>query len=291
MKSKKSNAMCLEYWLEKTDGNLEEANNLHIQYKKSVVPSCIEFWLKKGFTEEESKIKVSELQQKKSIKSANNRKEGKHNNKLSTRLEYWLEKTNGNLEEAERLLKERQSTGSLKKFIERANGNIEEGMKNWLARQEKWQNTLNSKSIEEKLEINYKRVKQFFIDDYKKNSISEPEKILKSILKCESQIKVGSYFYDLFLENKIIEFNGDYWHCNPKKYKPNYYNKRTNCLAKDLWKRDEIKNEYAKQNGYSILVVWEDEFKECPEKTIDKCRIFLHGESNARINVNNERSF
>ena len=128
MKSKKSNAMCLEYWLEKTNGNLEEANNLHIQYKKSVVPSCIEFWLKKGFTEEESKIKVSELQQRKSVKSANNRKKGKHNNKLSTRLEYWLEKTNGNLEEAERLLKERQATGSLKKFIERANGNIEEGM-------------------------------------------------------------------------------------------------------------------------------------------------------------------
>lgn len=55
-------------------------------------------------------------------------------------------------EEAKIALKESQTTFSLKKCIEKY-GEIE-GTKRWEERQDKWQNTLNSKSEEEKIKIN-----------------------------------------------------------------------------------------------------------------------------------------
>lgn len=72
----------------------------------------------------------------------------------NTSLDYYL--TRGyNLEEATILQTERQKTFSLEKCIEK-HGEME-GTKIWSDRQIKWQNTLNSKSDEEKSIINKKK--------------------------------------------------------------------------------------------------------------------------------------
>ena len=52
-------------------------------------------------------------------------------------------------------------------------------------------------------------------------------------------------------KNKIIEFQGDYWHCNPKLYKGNFYNKVKQKTASEIWKYDKEKAECAKKYNYN----------------------------------------
>ena len=62
--------------------------------------------------------------------------------------------------------------------------------------------------------------------------------------------------------NLIIEYNGDYWHCNPKKYEPDYFHQIKNKTAKELWEYDENKIDLIKSKGYNLEVAWESDLKE-----------------------------
>jgi len=73
---------------------------------------------------------------------------------LPVRVEYWT-KQGFSLKESKEKLSERQSTFSLYKCTKKYG--LEEGTKVWKKRQEKWQNTLNSKSKEEIEQINMKK--------------------------------------------------------------------------------------------------------------------------------------
>ena len=77
------------------------------------------------------------------------------------------------------------------------------------------------------------------------------------------------------LSNKIIEFNGDFWHMNPSIYDENYFNKISKIYAKDKWEIDKIKIECARKNGYDVLIVWEHDYRKDKENTIQKCLNFL----------------
>lgn len=94
--------------------------------------------------------------------------------------------------------------------------------------------------------------------------ISKAEKELKKILEdlgyiVEPQFGIGSLKYDLYLVNHniIIEYNGDYWHCNPNKYKSNYFNQKKNMYAWQLWDQDKRKKELAEKNGHKLFIIWE----------------------------------
>jgi len=89
------------------------------------------------------------------------------------------------------------------------------------------------------------------------------------------------YFYDFEAKNnkKIIEFNGDYWHANPKKYNDDdilkYYGGKSK-VAKNIWKDDEIKNNIAKNNGYDVLIIWESDVNNNRELVMKKCVNFIN---------------
>jgi hypothetical protein len=114
-------------------------------------PSRIEYWLKKGFSEREAKERLSNSQKKKTEKLNIKKK----NNFIldTTKIEYWLSKTNGNLEEAKKLFSERQSTFSKEKCIKKYGEG--EGVRIWEERQEKWLKTLHENNDIE--EINQKK--------------------------------------------------------------------------------------------------------------------------------------
>lgn len=59
---------------------------------------------------------------------------------------------------------------------------------------------------------------------------------------------------------KIIEYNGDYWHANPKKYKPDFVVQQRGMTAKEIWEHDQHKIEKAMARGFEVLVVWESDF-------------------------------
>ena len=74
----------------------------------------------------------------------------------------------------------------------------------------------------------------------------------------------------------IIEFNGDYWHCNPIKYNENYYNSHLKMMAKERWKNDEIRQENIEGLGYDVLVIWESDYRKSPQQTLEKCIEFIN---------------
>jgi G:T-mismatch repair DNA endonuclease (very short patch repair protein) len=80
--------------------------------------------------------------------------------------------------------------------------------------------------------------------------------------------KVDTKICDIFLPklNLIIEYNGDYWHCNPNKYNKDYFHQVKNKTAKELWEYDKKKVDLILENGYNLEVVWESDYKK--DKTI-----------------------
>lgn len=59
----------------------------------------------------------------------------------------------------------------------------------------------------------------------------------------------------------IIEYFGDYWYCNPKKYDANYFNEKKSKFAHELWEYDREKLELIKSYGYNLEVIWEGDYK------------------------------
>jgi len=84
-----------------------------------------------------------------------------------------------------------------------------------------------------------------------------------------------TFSYDFVYKNKVIEFNGDYWHCNPKKYNKNYFHKYLQLSAFDVWERDKMKNNAIQEQGFDVLVIWEDDYKQNRNKVIQECIEFL----------------
>lgn len=88
------------------------------------------------------------------------------------------------------------------------------------------------------------------------------EKILKQFpdAELEKYLKDVQKAVDIFIPStkQIIECHGDYWHCNPVKYLPEYYNKLVHLTAKEIWKRDCEKKNLLELAGYSVEVIWEN---------------------------------
>ena len=61
---------------------------------------------------------------------------------------------------------------------------------------------------------------------------------------------------------EIIEFQGDYWHCNPEKYKNSFYHPMKKMTAEEIWEYDENKKNLAIDNGYIISYIWEKDYME-----------------------------
>ena len=92
------------------------------------------------------------------------------------------------------------------------------------------------------------------------------------------RINNRSYLYDFVITSKniCIEFNGDDWHANPKKYFASeipgvYKNIDGTLTAKKIWERDKQKNGLLISMGYDIITVWESDFKKNPNHIIEKC--------------------
>lgn len=77
-------------------------------------------------------------------------------------------------------------------------------------------------------------------------------------------------FPDITLPDRkiVIEFYGDYWHANPKKYKAN--DKIKHSIAKDIWLGDKERIEKLKKYGYKTFVVWQFDYLNNKEETIKK---------------------
>jgi very-short-patch-repair endonuclease len=113
----------------------------------------------------------------------------------------------------------------------------------------------------------YSKISQKLFDDIK-NSLPKDLKIYYAEnngeyfinLNDEQKINMNKFCIrpDFLIDNKIIEFNGDYWH----KY------------TKDS---DNNRYEFLKSLGYDILVIQECDYKKTPHNVLEKCLQFING--------------
>jgi very-short-patch-repair endonuclease len=99
-----------------------------------------------------------------------------------------------------------------------------------------------------------------------KNRTSKLEKEFLIELKTKGYIsnkQISKYTVDYVNESTkhIIEINGDYWHCNPKLYKADYYNSSIGMSAAEKWKYDIERKIYLENLGYTVTIIWESDYK------------------------------
>lgn len=82
-------------------------------------------------------------------------------------------------------------------------------------------------------------------------------------------IKQKSYDLRIKGTNYIIEVNGDFWHANPKFYKPNdLLNHGVEITASELWDKDYQKKILAENYGYAIIYIWENDINNMSDQEI-----------------------
>ena len=76
--------------------------------------------------------------------------------------------------------------------------------------------------------------------------------------KTQHYLKDLHHFCDVYIpeKNMIIEFQGDYWHGNPKKYEK----EELSSFQLKKVEKDEILREYCKNNNIPLIEVWESDY-------------------------------
>lgn len=111
-------------------------------------------------------------------------------------------------------------------------------------------------------------------------SLCEEIKTLGFSIETEKKLKYGknniySLTPDIIVEGRIVvEFYGDYFHGNPRMFKP------TDVIgfgqtAQEKWKKDRIREKRLKEMGYGFYVVWENDLKNRREETLSALKTFL----------------
>lgn len=83
------------------------------------------------------------------------------------------------------------------------------------------------------------------------------------------------YLIDFYIKelNIGVEFNGDIWHANPSKYKPNDkpFPFQKDLTSQDIWNKDKVKNDFLRTKLKKLIIIWEsDLYKDGIDKTAEK---------------------
>ena len=241
----------------------EEGKKLWVKYKESfrhTKEKCIE-----KYGKEEGKKKWNEYISKmsKSCKKSTSSEMMKYINSK----EFYIEKYGKEEGEKKYFLWKKSQDHSSKEFMIRKYG-VKEGLKKYK-------------------EIGLKKVIRY--DAYHSKISQTLFEDIRKIIKDDSNIKFSNnggelrlynknenkpYYYDFSYKNKIIEYNGDFWHANPRIYKGDYCFKN-GIYASDVWERDNKKINFAKELGYDVFIVWDNDYKKDKIGILEKCLDFL----------------
>lgn len=299
---KQRNRLCEEYWVNKGYSKEESKLEISKQQKKSskcvktrhgkskkmlrekghseeeikricLTPTNTEFWVNKGYSENESKDIINKNQIN-AAKQVNFEKRI-----IPSNIEYWINKGYSK-EESRQNVSEHQSTFSLDKCILKYGE--ENGKKRFTERQNKW---LNSLLTNGNMVIGYSKISQdLFYKILEMYDISDRDKIYFATHNSEFKLdkkEGGVWLYDFtdIKNKKIIEFHGDMFHGNPKKYNSvdNPHPFRKHITAQEMWDKDKRKLDIAFENGFEVLIIWDSEYRwGNKQEIINKCVSFLN---------------
>ncbi len=268
-----------EFWLNK-GCTIEQADF----ERNSRRPIRKEYWVKKGFSEQEA------IEKAKESKDSNNKsgfaaKRDPNPWEKKIRIEYYLAR-GYSLEDAKNALKERQATFTLKKCTEKYGE--EDGAKIWQKRQDKWQNTLNSKSPEEICKINKSKGMTFEAYVLKYGEEEAKARFYRSGFNFRRYANCSGILYYIKFYNDVMEFwkigitnhklNERFWNDKIKRHNLNYevvYIKEdiySNCFLMEQrileeFKENRIKIDY--QGFNSTECFNENIFDRIPKNLLD----------------------
>jgi len=248
----------------------EDANKFFKE--KSIL--CKEYWIKRGFSEKEAIKNISEIQKKNSkIANCDIQKIRERSWRCK---EYWI-KQGFSEEEAIKNISSKQRLFSKDICVEKYG--IERGVEIWEKRQKKWQRKLHENN---NLHVGYSMVSQNLFDTLIKYCDEDlRDYIFYGSKNREYNIRHNdsNHIFDFtdLNQRKIIEFNGDIYHGNPKLFKATDYPNpfQPQKTSKEMWEYDAYKKNIAELNGFNVLTVWESDFRENENNVINECLEFL----------------
>ena len=94
----------------------------------------------------------------------------------------------------------------------------------------------------------------------------------------ESHVQIGSMPVDECHNGLkiVVEYNGDMWHCNPKKWRKDDYNSAIKMTAGKKWESDIARHEFLRSLGYYTLVVWESDWLDDQKKCLEIIERIYH---------------
>jgi hypothetical protein len=220
---------------------IKRFRKMYMELFYNVTRFNINYWTTRGWSDEESKNKINEIQSENSIKSKEYFLRLKKENlfewksKKSNNVEFYL-KRGYSEEESKSLVKERQSTFTLKKCIQKY-GEVD-GHKRWVERQTKWRESIgNRKFNHDSNSLEYLKSTygdNYILDAIGKSSFSNREFVRDSIIYSNNNpIKFVDYIFNNkniysvaeimpFVNSKLLR---DYFNININDFKNLFTNK------------------------------------------------------------------
>lgn len=258
----------------------------------------IQYWLDLGYTEEESKLQVSNIQRERNVfcdeyyikrnisdpaEILKIKEASKLKSKISSKrsIECYLNNNLSYKDAINELSKYQAMASSKSKKFAGCSHTAEAKLKQSIA-------TRKNKLSEIQLIGKEAWLDKNFGDQHNNTgSISNLERLIQESIKSLCKDKVfkfnkkiynTSYIVDIQVDNKIIEVNGDYWHCNPSIYKSGDYIKKPGgmYLVNDQWNKDAIRCKDLETFNYSIFIIWESDWKSKKDIILDQVIKFIY---------------
>jgi hypothetical protein len=262
----------IDYWINKGFSNSDSISKIsEVQKNRSLKspsskkgstysPRCLEYWIKQGLSETESKNTISELQKRDLnwfiLKYGDDNGPLKYKNMLEKRAETWFNRSD------EDRYNINQTKG--RTFDQLCETFGEEKASNIIVSR-----TSNSGGIS-KESIYFFSLLDESLGDIAKNSVTG-YKGKERWFKTVDHI----YFVDYFLNGKIVEYNGSFWHADPKLFKKDEIHSIFNVPCSEIWENDKTREDMLTKLGYKCIIVWSQDVKQNLLQEIERVRAFL----------------
>lgn len=227
-------------------------------------PLQVKYWVEMGLSENEAIKKIKKIQ------SDNAKCRVFSDDSTAFQYKWWMKKYNYSKEDAINKVKEIQIENSNKSS--RYSGKVSTPERN------KKISVSMSKHIQNVGPIKWASHFGDFIGGCRSIGEVELYNYIKSNLNIDAECNmiIDKYNVDILYENKIIEYFGDYWHANPKKYSSDWKHKHLNKRADEIWISDKNRIKNLEDRGYDVLVIWETDWHNDKINSIKRINKFLN---------------
>jgi hypothetical protein len=245
----------------------ERHKDVYWQEKMNAKPKSIwsvDYWMSKGYTEDDAKLIIFEYQSK------NSKKRDYEKSPSTLAITFWTQK-GYSIEEATKKISEIQSKLSKgsKKFSGKKHSDITKetisntmkshinlvGRDRWVEHFGSFQNPIYRSEGEIEL-FNY---------------------IINFDSRATANEFICGYNVDIIVDKKIIEYFGDYWHGHESFFPDDsVIHPSKKCIIKEIREHDSVKIDKLKKAGYDVEIVWEHEFYSDKVKVFEKINKFLN---------------